>query len=218
MCSSAADRLLPYAMTKFHFYEPREGHRLPHDPLNAIVAPRPIGWISTISENGVRNLAPYSFFNLVNYRPPLVAFSSVGWKDSVANVQATGDFVWNLATMAQAEQMNASSAAVDPDVDEFDLAGLSALPSVLVKPPRVAGSPVHFECRLTQLIQLKTKDGLDLDQWLVIGEAVGIHIDMAMLEDGIYQTARPNPITRGGGPADYFEITQDRLFRMRRPG
>jgi len=166
----------------------------------------------------VRNLAPYSFFNLVNYRPPLVAFSSVGWKDSVANVQATGDFVWNLATMAQAEQMNASSAAVDPDVDEFDLAGLGALPSVLVKPPRVAGSPVHFECRLTQLIQLKTKDGLDLDQWLVIGEAVGIHIDMAMLEDGIYQTARPHPITRGGGPADYFEITQDRLFRMRRPG
>ena len=89
---------------------------------------------------------------------------------------------------------------------------------MLVKPPRVAGSPVHFECRLTQLIQLKTKDGLDLDQWLVIGEAVGIHIDMAMLEDGVYQTARPHPITRGGGPADYFEITQDRLFRMRRPG
>lgn len=204
-------------MAKFHFYEPSAGHRLPHDPLNAIVAPRPIGWVSTLSANGVRNLAPYSFFNLINYRPPLVAFSSTGWKDSVANIQATGDFVWNLATKAQAEQMNASSAAVDADVDEFDLAGLCALPSSFVKPDRVAGSPVHFECRLTQLIQLKSKEGLDLDQWLVIGEAVGIHIDSAMLEDGVYQTARAHPITRGGGPADYFEITQDRLFRMRRP-
>ena len=204
-------------MTDYHFYEPADGHRLPHDPINAIIAPRPIGWVSTVSATGVRNLAPYSFFNLINYRPPLIAFSSTGWKDSVANVKATGDFVWNLATMSQAKQMNASSASLDPDVDEFDLAGLDALPSSLVKPPRVAGSPVHFECRLTQLIQLRTKEGHELDQWLVIGEAVGIHIDTAMLEDGVYQTARPHPITRGGGPADYFEITEDRLFRMRRP-
>lgn len=204
-------------MTEYHFYEPTDGHRLPHDPLNAIIAPRPIGWVSTVSANGVRNLAPYSFFNLINYRPPLVAFSSMGWKDSVANVKATGDFVWNLATMALAEQMNVSSASVDPDVDEFDLAGLDAMPSTLVKPHRVASSPVHFECRLTQLIQLQTKEGFELDQWLVIGEAVGIHIDTAMLEDGVYQTARPHPITRGGGPADYFEITEDRLFKMRRP-
>lgn len=204
-------------MTKYHFYEPVSGHRLPHDPLNAIIAPRPIGWVSTVSDNGIRNLAPYSFFNLINYRPPLIAFSSMGWKDSVANAQATGEFVWNLATMAQAEQMNTSSASVDADVDEFDLAGLGAIPSLLVKPDRVAGSPVHFECRLTQLIQLESKEGLKLDQWLVIGEAVGIHIDTAMLEDGIYQTARPHPITRGGGPADYFEITEDLLFKMKRP-
>lgn len=204
-------------MTNFHFYEPRNGHRLPHDPLNAIVAPRPIGWVSTVSEHGVRNLAPYSFFNLVNYRPPLIAFSSMGWKDSVANVHATGEFVWNLATKAQALQMNGSSAAVGSDVDEFDLAGLDSLPSSLVKPDRVAGSPVHFECRLTQLFQLTTKEGRELDQWLVIGEAVGIHIDTAMFEDGIYQTARPHPIMRGGGPEDYFEITHDGLFSMRRP-
>lgn len=204
-------------MTKYHFYEPVSGHRLPHDPLNAIIAPRPIGWVSTVSDNGIRNLAPYSFFNLINYRPPLIAFSSMGWKDSVANAQATGEFVWNLATMAQAEQMNTSSASVDADVDEFDLAGLGAVSSLLVKPDRVAGSPVHFECRMTQLIQLETKEGLKLDQWLVIGEAVGIHIDTAMLEDGIYQTARPHPITRGGGPADYFEITEDWLFKMKRP-
>jgi flavin reductase (DIM6/NTAB) family NADH-FMN oxidoreductase RutF len=204
-------------MTDFHFYRPAEGHGLRHDPLNAIVAPRPIGWISTRSAAGVRNLAPYSFFNLINYRPPLVAFSSMGWKDSVANVRETGEFVWNLATMAQAEAMNATSATVAAEVDEFALAGIEALPSVLVRPDRVAGSPAQFECRLTQLIRLETKEGRALDQWLVIGEAVGIHIDRACLEDGVYQTARPHPITRGGGPADYFEITEDRRFRMRRP-
>jgi flavin reductase (DIM6/NTAB) family NADH-FMN oxidoreductase RutF len=204
--------------TDFHSYEPARGHGLAHDPLNAIVAPRPIGWISTVSPQGVRNLAPYSFFNLFNYSPPLIGFSSTGWKDSVANVQATGEFVWNLATRSQAEVMNASSAIVAADVDEFELAGLDALPSRLVKPDRVAGSPVQFECRLTQLVRLETKEGRALDQWLVLGEAVAIHIDKAMLEDGVYQTARPRPIVRGGGPADYFEITEPALFRMRRPG
>jgi flavin reductase (DIM6/NTAB) family NADH-FMN oxidoreductase RutF len=204
-------------MTDFHFYEPTSGHGLAHDPLNAIVAPRPIGWISTVSAAGVRNLAPYSFFNLINYRPPLVAFSSMGWKDSVANVKATGAFVWNLATKVQAEAMNAASATVHPSVDEFALAGLDALPSKLVRPDRVAGSPVQFECRLSQLVQLETSEGRKLDQWLVIGEAIGIHIDRAIIEDGVYQTARPRPITRGGGPADYFEITEGALFRMRRP-
>lgn len=205
-------------MTEYHFYEPADGHRLPHDPLNAIVAPRPIGWISTLSPAGARNLAPYSFFNLINYEPPLIAFASSGWKDTVANIEATGEFVWNLATRVQAEAMNASSASVGPEIDEFELAGLGALPSNLVAPPRVAGSPVHFECRLTQLIRLQDMEGQALDQWLVIGEAVGIHIDPAMLEEGIYQTARPVPITRGGGPADYFAITESCLFRMKRPG
>ena len=204
-------------MTDYHFYRPEEGHRLPHSPLNAIVAPRPIGWISTIGKDGTRNLAPYSFFNLINYDPPLVAFASSGWKDTVANIEASGEFVWNLATRAQAEAMNASSASVEPGVDEFALAKLGTLPSSIVAPPRVAGSPVHFECKMTQLIRLEDRHGDELDQWLVIGEAVGIHIDPAMLEDGVYQTARPVPITRGGGPADYFAITQDALFRMMRP-
>ena len=203
-------------MTEWHSYEPASGHRLPHDPLNAIVAPRPIGWVSTLSAVGVPNLAPYSFFNLVNYSPPLIAFSSMGWKDTVANIEATGEFVWNLATRPLAEAMNATSAATDGD--EFALAGLDAAPSRIVRPPRVAASPVAFECRLTQLIELETKEGRGLDQWLVIGEAVGIHIDQGLLDDGIYQTARARPITRGGGPADYFEIGEDALFRMRRPG
>jgi len=205
-------------MTETHFYEPAQGHRLAHDPLNAIVAPRPIGWISTVSPTGVRNLAPYSFFNAFNYKPPLIGFSSQGWKDSVANVEASGEFVWNLATRELAEGMNASAAVVGSEVDEFVLAGLESAPSRLVAAPRVAASPVSFECKLTQLIRLQTKEGNALDQWLVIGEAVGIHIDTALIEDGVYQTAWAHPILRGGGPADYFEITEDRLFKMRRPG
>lgn len=203
-------------MTDFHFYEPAAGHRLPHDPFNAIVAPRPIGWISTLGADGRRNLAPYSFFNAFNYQPPLIGFSSQGRKHSLANCEASGEFVWNLATRAQAEAMNASSAATD--ADEFALAGLDALPSRLVAPPRVSGSPVQFECRVTQIVRLETKEHRALDQWLVLGEAIGIHIDRTLLEDGIYQTARAHPIVRGGGPADYFEITGDALFRMRRPG
>ncbi|MBW6522129.1 flavin reductase family protein [Sphingomonas sp. RHCKR47] len=205
-------------MTEWHFYEPANGHGLAHDPLNAIVAPRPIGWIGSVSASGVRNLAPYSFFNLLNYRPPILAFSSNGWKDSVANIQDTREFTWNLATRPLAEQMNASAATVPGEVDEFTLAGLDTLPSTKVAPPRVAASPAAFECVLTQLIRLETRDGAPVDTWLVIGEVVGIHIDTAMLTDGVYQTARAHPILRGGGPADYFEITEAAKFAMKRPG
>ncbi|MEH3035341.1 MAG: flavin reductase family protein [Sphingomonas adhaesiva] len=204
-------------MTEWHSYEPAQGHGLRHDPLNAIVAPRPIGWISTVSAQGVRNLAPYSFFNLFAYRPAIVGFCSAGAKDSLANAQATGEFVWNLATRDLAEAMNATSAAVPADRDEFALAGLDTLPSTRVAPPRVAASPVQFECQVTQVLRLEGKDGAAIDYWMVFGEAVAVHIDRAMLEDGIYQTARARPITRGGGPADYFEIGEDALFRMRRP-
>lgn len=203
-------------MTDFHFYEPAAGHGLPHDPFNAIVAPRPIGWISTLSGDGRRNLAPYSFFNAFNYRPPIIGFASTGAKHTLANVRDTGAFVWNLATRVQAEAMNATATMAD--TDEFDLAGLDALPSRIVAPPRVAGSPVQFECRMTQIERLKTKEGDAVDTWLVLGEVVGVHIDRALIDDGIYQTARARPITRGGGPADYFEIADDALFHMHRPG
>lgn len=100
----------------FHFYEPRHGHELPHDPFNAIVAPRPIGWISSHDDQGRLNLAPYSFFNAFNYTPPLIGFSSVGWKDSVRNIEATGEFCWNLATRTLAEPMNTSCDSVDASV------------------------------------------------------------------------------------------------------
>lgn len=201
-----------------HFYEPAHGHGLAHDPLNAIVAPRPIGWISTVSAAGVRNLAPYSFFNLFNYRPPILGFASIGWKDSVANVAETREFVWNLATRPLAEAMNMSAATVAPEVDEFSLAGIATAPARLVRPDRVAASPAQFECRLTQLIRLEGASGTPLDTWLVLGEVVGVHIDRAMLVDGVYQTAGARPILRGGGPADYFEIGEEARFAMSRPG
>jgi flavin reductase (DIM6/NTAB) family NADH-FMN oxidoreductase RutF len=202
----------------FHFYEPRNGHGLPHDPFNALVAPRPIGWISSKSAAGTLNLAPYSFFNAFNYTPPIIGFASVGYKDSVANIQQTGEFAWNLATESLAEPMNESCAAVEPDVDEFELAGLTPAPSRVIDVPRVAETPVSFECRLSQVVRLTGADGAQTDTWLVLGEVVGVHIDERLLVDGIYDTAAGQPIMRAGGPADYFRIGADKLFRMRRPG
>jgi flavin reductase (DIM6/NTAB) family NADH-FMN oxidoreductase RutF len=204
-------------MTAIHSYDPKAGHGLKHDPLNAIVAPRPIGWISTISTAGVRNLAPYSFFNAFNYRPPIIGFSSTAWKDSVRNIEETGQFVWNLATRPLAQAVNATSATVPHDVDEFDLAGLTAAPSTRVAPPRVAESPVAFECRLTQLIRLADAEGAPVDAWLTLGEVVMVHIDQALLVDGVYDTVAAEPILRGGGPADYFGVDGAGKFQMYRP-
>lgn len=210
---------MPETGTKpHHFYEPAHGHGLAHDPLNAIVAPRPIGWISTVSRAGVRNLAPYSFFNLFNYAPPIIGFASIGWKDSASNIAETGEFVWNLATRPLAEAMNASSAMVGGAVDEFTLAGLETLPSTLVAPERVALSPVQFECRHTQTLRLTGKDGAETESWLILGEVIGIHIAASAIVDGSYDTVAAEPITRGGGWGDYFTVRADNLFRMRRPG
>ena len=200
-----------------HFYEPHAGHGLPHDPFNAIVGPRPIGWISTRSRTGVLNLAPYSFFNAFNYTPPIVGFASIGYKDTVRNVEETGEFCWNLATRALAERMNATCAIVPPDVDEFALAGLTPVASRLVDVPRVAEAPVAFECRLTQLVRLQGADGQAVPSWLVLGEVIGVHIARGSLKDGVYDTAHAGHILRGGGPADYFEVGPAQLFRMSRP-
>ncbi|MDP9901650.1 flavin reductase (DIM6/NTAB) family NADH-FMN oxidoreductase RutF [Variovorax ginsengisoli] len=201
----------------FHFYEPAQGHGLPHDPFNAMVGPRPIGWVSTQDAQGRRNLAPYSFFNAFNYTPPLVGFASLGEKDSLRNIRETGEFGWNLVTRPLAEAMNQSCAAVPPEVDEFTLAGLTPVASRCIAAPRVAESPVSFECRLTQLIQLEGADGSKLPTWLVLGEVVGVHIARHLLKDGIYDTAAAEPVLRGGGPADYFTIRPDNLFKMFRP-
>jgi flavin reductase (DIM6/NTAB) family NADH-FMN oxidoreductase RutF len=200
-----------------HYYEPRNGHGLRHDPFNAIIAPRPIGWISSRDAKGNINLAPYSFFNAFNYRPPIIGFATIGWKDTVANIQATGEFVWNLATKALAERMNATSAHVPPDVDEFALSGLTPSPSRLVAPPRVGESPVNFECRLSQLIQLQSAEGRPVKTWLVLGEVVAVHIDRALLKDGVYDTAAAAPILRAGRMGDYAEIRPESMFAMARP-
>ena len=195
-----------------HFYEPRLGHGLPHDPFNAIVGPRPIGWVSTRSNDGVLNLAPYSFFTAFNYIPPIVGFSSTGPKDSLRNVQENGMFVWNLVTRPLAEAMNQTCAPVGPEVNEFELAGLTTAPSRVVDVPRVAESPVSFECRSTQIIQLEGLDKQKVPTWLVLGEVVGVHIADHLLKDGIYDTANAGHILRGGGPADYFSIGPSSCF------
>ena len=200
-----------------HYYEPATGHGLAHDPFNSIVGPRPIGWISSVDRDGRRNLAPYSFFNAFNYVPPIVGFCSIGYKDSVRNVEATGEFGWSLSTFALAEAMNQSCAAVAPGVDEFDLAGLTAAPSRRIGAPRVGESPVSFECRLTQLVRLKTAAGRDVDSWMVFGEVVAVHIDRSLIEDGVYRTAAAEPILRGGGPGDYFKVSEAQKFVMMRP-
>lgn len=199
------------------FYEPRLGHGLPHDPFNAIVGPRPIGWISTVSASGILNLAPYSFFNAFNYVPPIVGFSSVGAKDSLSNVQETGEFVWNLVTRPLADAMNQTCAAVAPDINEFELANLTPQACNIVRVPRVLESPVAFECRCTQIVQLERHDHQKVEAWLVLGEVVGVHLDEHLLKDGVYDTANAQHIMRGGGPADYFSIGPEQLFRMSRP-
>ena len=200
-----------------YFYEPARGHGLPHDPFNALVAPRPIGWISSRDAAGNLNLAPYSFFNAFNYHPPIIGFSSVGYKDSVRNIEATGEFCWNLATRSLAEAMNQTSAAVSAEVDEFELAGLSTEASSVIAVPRVAESPVSMECKVSQILQLAGADGTEVDTWVVFGEVVGVHIAEHLLKEGIYDTASAEPILRGGGAGDYFTVAADQRFQMFRP-
>jgi flavin reductase (DIM6/NTAB) family NADH-FMN oxidoreductase RutF len=202
---------------ELHSYEPRLGHGLPHDPFNAIVGPRPIGWIGTHDGQGGTNLAPYSFFNAFNYVPPIVGFASTGPKDTLRNCQTTGEFTWNLVTRTLAEAMNASSAMVPPGTSEFELAGVTRLASTLIAAPRVAESPVTFECRVSQVLQLQSAAGEPVPTWLVLGEVVAVHIAKHLIKDGIYDTAAAHPVVRGGGPADYFAIEEAARFRMQRP-
>ena len=198
-------------------YRVQDGHGLAHDPLPAILGPRPIAWISTRSLSGHANLAPYSFFNIFNYRPPIVAFSSVGYKDTLRNALETGEFVCNLATRALAEQMNATSTEAQGAGDEFVLTGLTPENCVDVKAPRVLESPVSLECRVLEVRQLHDLRGHTLETWMVTGEVVRVHIASGLLVSGAYDTTAARPILRGGGPADYFEINETALFQMRRP-
>jgi flavin reductase (DIM6/NTAB) family NADH-FMN oxidoreductase RutF len=197
------------------FYEPaKRDHGLPHDPFKAIVTPRPIGWITTISAKGAINLAPYSFFNGVSSRPPVVMFSSEGHKDSVTNAKETGEFVCNLATWDLREQMNATSATFPHGVNEMEKVGLQALPSRLVRPPRVAASPCALECKVTQIVRLEYLPGAAPETHVVFGQVIGVHMDDRFIKDGLLDTAAMKPIARCGYH-DYSLL--DETFQMVRP-
>ena len=197
------------------FYEATgHQHGLKHDPVKALIVPRPIGWISTLSREGVVNLAPYSFFNAVADDPPVVMFSSAGRKDSQRNAEKTGEFVCNLATWDLRQAMVATSAGVDPEVDEAALAGLDMAPSRLVAPPRVAASPVHLECVYLETVKIRQRGGAAHFYEMVLGEIVGVHIDDRFIRDGRVDVAAMKPIARLGYQ-DYAVV--DALFEIRRP-
>jgi flavin reductase (DIM6/NTAB) family NADH-FMN oxidoreductase RutF len=200
------------------FYDPlKKDHGLPHTPLNALVAPRPIGWITTVSRDGVVNLAPFSYFNLVSSDPPVVMFATSqrpdnGRKDSQVNAEQTGEFVFNLATWDLREQMNLTASIEEPDFNEMQAAGLTPAPSKLVRPPRVAESPVHFECRYLQTVDMPASSAGHYSS-VVIGQVVGIHIADSVIVDGIVDVARMRPIARLGYN-DYTVV--DAVFTMPR--
>lgn len=199
-----------------YFYEPSKGHGLPHNPFKAIVAPRPIGWISSIDLQGRVNLAPYSFFNAFAETPPIIGFCTSGErKDSVNNIDATGEFVANFVGAELAQQMNITSASLAPGEDEMKLAGLEAAPCTLVKAPRVARAIAALECKLIQTIRLNNAKGEQTDSWLTLGEVVGVHINDAFLKNGIFDTAAARPLGRCGYRGDYVEVNT--LFEMIRP-
>jgi flavin reductase (DIM6/NTAB) family NADH-FMN oxidoreductase RutF len=192
-------------------------HGLKHDPFKALIAPRPIGWISTVSSNGVCNIAPYSFFNAMSEKPHYVVFGSAGMKDSLRNIADTGEFVCSLSTWDLRDQMNTTSAAVPHGVDEFPLAGLTAQASHFVKPPRVKESPAALECKHFQTINLPpAAPGQKEGYAMVIGLVVGIYINEQFVRDGIVDTGAMRPIARLGY-MDYAVVTPETIFSIDRP-
>ena len=201
------------------YYDAKKNdHGLEYDPMKAIVAPRPIGWISTLNEKGGVNLAPYSFFNLVSYRPHYVMFSSHGRKDSLRNAEREGEFVCSVATLKLFDQLNKTGASVEPHVDEMQLAELDPRPSQYVKPPHVAQTPAALECRYHQTVALPA-DNKDSDPYfMVIGEVIGVYIDDKILKDGRYDPAFAKALGRLG----YFDYTVasalSKSDRLEKPG
>ncbi len=198
------------------FYEPekRDKALLPYDPFKAIVAPRPIGWITSMSAKGEINLAPYSFFNGVNSRPNLVMFASENYKDSVAFIEETGEFVCSLATYDLRDQMNETAAPMPRGQNEMVRAGLAPAPSRLVKPPRVAASPCALECRMTKIVAMTGIDGEPVDCHVVFGQVIGVYIDDRFIVDGLLDTAAMRPIARCG--YDHYAVVES-VFAMQRP-
>ena len=198
-----------------YFYESAKGHGLPHDPFKSIVAPRPIGWISTRDAAGQVNLAPYSFYNAFGGSPPIVGFCSEGRKDSIRNIEETGEFVANMVTKPLAAAMNRTSAPVPHPVNEMELAGLAAAPCRIVAPPRVADAAAALECKLLQIVRIHDLEGRPLELYLALGQVVGVHIATAYLKDGVFDLAAAQPIMRAGYRGDYAELGP--MFEMIRP-
>ncbi|MGZ4176852.1 MAG: flavin reductase family protein [Solirubrobacteraceae bacterium] len=199
------------------FYEAGR-HRdagLAHDPFKALVTPRPIGWVSTMSAEGLVNLAPYSFFNAIGEAPPMLAFSSNGAKDSATFAGELREFVWNLVTFELREEMNATSASLPRGRSEFERAGLEMAPSRFVAPPRVASARCAMECKVVHAVELHDVNGRPTDQHLVIGQVLGVHLDESAIVDGAVDTAGLRPVARLGGPADYTVVSD--VFQMVRP-
>ncbi len=199
------------------FYRPEDGHGLPHNPFNAVVSPRPIGWISTRGTDGSENLAPYSFFNAVAYVPPQVMFASTSakpdrgdTKDSVANIRDTGVFCVNIVEFAMKDLMNQTSGAWDKGVDEFDDAGIARDACETIACSRVSDAPAALECKLTQIVQLPGEAN-----FVVLGEVTGIHLRDDCLKDGIFDVLSYNPLARMGYK-DYT-VVRDK-FPLSRPG
>lgn len=198
------------------FYTPSQGHGLPHNPFNAIVSPRPIGWISSRDSEGQDNLAPYSFFNAVAYVPPQVMFSSTsakedqdGTKDSVANIRETGVFCVNIVSLGLKDAMNASSAALARGQDEFAAAGLDKAGCETIDCARVAAAPASLECRLTQILQLP-----GAANFAVFGEVTGVHLRDDCIVDGRFDVTRFTPLARMGY-RDYAAV--ESVFELTRP-
>jgi flavin reductase (DIM6/NTAB) family NADH-FMN oxidoreductase RutF len=198
------------------FYETRhrDKAKLPHDPFKAIVAPRPIGWISTRALDGRINLAPYSFFNGFCSAPPIVGFSSEGWKDSATFAKESGEFVANLATLDLRDPMNATSAPLERGWNEFDHAGLTMAECRLVAAPRVAESPASLECKVVEIVEIRTRGGSWSGNVLTIGEVVAFHIDEAYIREGRFDTAGAHPLARCGYH-DYAAV--ESVFALARP-
>jgi len=198
----------------FYATAERDRTRLPRDPFKAIVAPRPIGWISTRAPDGRINLAPYSFFNGFSSVPPIVGFSSEGWKDSASFARESGEFVANLATFALRERMNETSAPFPRGDSEFARAGLTMAECHLVAAPRVAESPAALECKVVEVIEIRSLGGERSGAVLTLGEVVGFHIDETFLVDGRFDTARAHSLARCGYQ-DYAAV--EAVFAMPRP-
>ena len=196
------------------FYEVARGHGLPHDPVKALIAPRPIGWICAMSAAGETNLSPYSFFNQVSDRPHMVMFSSAGRKDAFSFVEETGEFTCSVVSWEQRDAMNRTSAPLPRGQSEFEHAGLEPEPSVLVRPPRVRGAPAALECRLVKTLELAPLDGGEAGYFMAIGQVVGVYIDDRVMQDGYVDTLRLQVISRAGYH-DYF--LADHKFALTRP-